>query len=58
MYTRDDFEKNPHAVWKSFSKACDAEYLAREAYCKSLIALVLSIGLNIGMIVAIIVLKL
>ena len=53
MYTRDEFEKAPHAAWRSFSKACEAEYISREAYRTALIALVLSVGLNIGTVISV-----
>lgn len=53
VYIREDFEKDPHALWKSFSKACNAEYIAYEALRKALIALVVSIGLNIGTVIAV-----
>ena len=53
MVTRDEFEKDPHAAWNSFSKACEAEYIAHEAYRTALIALVLSVGLNIGTVISV-----
>ena len=53
MVTREEFENDPHAAWNGFSKACEAEYISREAYRTALIALVLSVGLNIGTVISV-----